>query len=137
MNDDSYLIQLQQHHYHLKTEIFLLREHLQHKETSAATVLREIQILSTYPIPRTYTQSNTTAPHPLEDSPRSLELLYNCEVTRFQRRLKLLHINDITLDVIPFELGTIESSDQYNFHLDHYHFKLAHSRIPPDLHEFK
>ena len=131
MNDASYLVQLQQHHYHLKTEIFLIREHLKHKETSAATLLREIKILSTYPT------SNRTAPNPLEDSPRSLELLYTSEVTRFQRRLKSLHINDITLDVIPFELGTVESSDQYNFHLDHYHFKLAHSRIPPDLHEFK
>ena len=109
MNDDSYLIQLQQHHYHLKTEIFLLREHLQHKETSAATVLREIQILSTYPT------SNRTAPHPLEDSPRSLEQHYTSELTRFQRRLQSLHINDIPLDVIPFELGTEESSDQYPF----------------------
>ena len=131
MNDASYLVQLQQHHCHLKTEIFLLREHLQHKETSAATLLREIQILSTYP------RSNGTAPHPLEDSPRSLEQNYTSEFTCFQRRLRSLHINDIPLQVIPFELGTEESSDQYSFHLDHYHFKLAHSRIPPDLHEFK
>ena len=131
MNDSTYLVQLQQHPYHLKTEILLLREHLQHKETSAATLLREIQILSTYP------RSNGTAPHPLEDSPRSLEQHYTSEITRFQRRLRSLHINDIPLHHIPFELGTEESSDQYNFHLDHYHFKLAHSCISPDLHESK
>ena len=90
MDNDNYLSQLRQHHYRLRTEILLLKQHLYRKELSADNVLREIQILST---PRPY----RTAPHPLEDSPRSLEDNYFHERTRFQRRLRLLQPNEYFL----------------------------------------
>ena len=128
MDNDTYLNQLRQHHYHLRTEILLLQQHLRRKELLAVAVLSEIQILST---PRL----NRTAPHPLEDSPRSLELYYINERNRFQRRLRLLYPSEPLLN-ISFEEEEIYSSDLYNFHLDHYHFTLSHSRIPPDPNDY-
>jgi len=129
MNDATYLLQLRQQHSYIQTEILLLEKHLKIKRKSAYVLRCEIEILSRPTIHR-------TGPHPCEDSPRSLELYYNDERLRFQQRLRSLFPNTPTATNISYEEIYQNNIDELRFHLDHYHFLLAHSRIPPDPNEY-
>lgn len=129
MDNATYLLQLRQQHSYIQTEILLLEKHLNLKLKKAYILRREIEIISRPVVYR-------TGPHPLENSPRSLELYLPHERIRFQNRLRSLSLNT------PYSTGTSNEDkyehnrDERHFHRDHYHFTQAHSRIPPDHNEY-
>ena len=129
MDTATYLRNLEQQQSYLETEILLLQKHLKLKQRSLAIIRNELHIITR---PTDY----RTRPHPLEYSPRSLELYYNDERLRFQGRLCSLSLNVPTPTTISYEERYQQTIDELRFHRYHYHFMLAHSRIPPDPKEY-
>ena len=128
MDNATYLRNLQQQQSSITAEILLLHKHLRLKQRSLTIIRNEIYILTR---PTDY----RTGPHPLEYSPRSLELYYTDERLRFQARLRSLSSTvptPTTISYEEYEEYNQQIIDEFRFHRDHYHFQLAHSRIPPD-----
>ena len=125
MDTATYLRNLEQQQSFLETEILLLQQHLTLKQRSLDIIRTELHII-------TRPTDIRTESHPLEYSPRSLEIFYYNERLRFQDRLRSLSLNVPTPTTITSEERYEQTVALSRFHRDHYHFLLAQSRIPPD-----